>query len=67
MATASSKVIQRIDVHHKCSNINGISWSQDNRLAVLTNSFVTIIVSFVVTILGIVHISRTSSVKPGCH
>lgn len=43
MAIASSKVIQRIDVHHKASNIDGISWSKDNRLAVVTNSFVTII------------------------
>ena len=46
MAIASSKVVQRIDVHHKSSNIDGISWSKDNRLAVVTSSFVTIVVSF---------------------
>ncbi|XP_028417403.1 general transcription factor 3C polypeptide 4-like [Dendronephthya gigantea] len=43
MAGANSKVIQRISVHHRSSNIDGISWSKDNRLAVATNSFVNII------------------------
>ncbi|XP_046854609.1 general transcription factor 3C polypeptide 4-like isoform X2 [Xenia sp. Carnegie-2017] len=43
MAAFSPKLVQRVGISHKASNINGISWSEDNKLAFATNSLVSII------------------------
>ena len=46
MATQGPKIVQRVEISNQPSNINAISWSSDNRLAVLTNGCVAIVVSF---------------------